>query len=156
MDIYSPLPFRIYLLSIFNPPRMFFFFFFVDVFGHPHRWLNKHSNNNSKNKVDRWSPYLSVVDIVVRWKRRGGEIAWNDDRLARVEHVMTGLNIGPSDNIVLGTLASASVASASSRWVVRKVNVARLRHKNALHIKWRQPLHTPRIYSHTQTRSTNE
>ena len=119
-------------------------------------WTNKTTTTTQSGSVPS-SSYLSVVDIVVRWKRRRGKIAWNDDRLARVEHVMTGLdeNIGPSDNIVLVTFASSSVTSASSRRIVREMNVARLWYKNALHIKWRQPLVTRRIHF-TQTRSSNK
>jgi hypothetical protein len=149
LDIHPP--FQIYLLSIFNPPRMFLF-----IFGHMPSMIEqtKQQQQPQSGSVPS-SSYLSVVDIVVRWKRRRGKIAWNDDRLARVEHVMTGLdeNIGPSDNIVLVTFASSSVTSASSRRIVRKMNVARLWYKNALHIKWRQPLVTRRIHF-TQTRSS--
>jgi hypothetical protein len=146
-------PFQIYLLSIFNPPRMFLFMY---VFGHPSDdWTNTTTTTTgqSGSVLSFFLSYLSIVDIVVRWKRRRGEIAWNDDRLARVEHVMTALdeNIGPSDNIVLGPFASSSVTSASSRRIVRKMNVARLWYKNALHIKWRQPLVTLRNHIHADT-----
>ena len=88
-----------------------------------------------------WSSYLSVVDIVMRGKRRRSQIAGNDNRLARVEYVVTGLNedIGSSYDVVLGSFAS-SVTSASSRRIVGEVHVARLRHKDTLQIKWRQSL----------------
>ena len=81
--------------------------------------------------------YLSVVDVVMRRKRSGCQIARYDDRLARIEHMMTGLdqNVGPSDHIVLGGVASTSVAAASARRIVRKVHVARLRYKDTLFIK---------------------
>ena len=71
------------------------------------------------------SAYLSVVDVVMRREGRGGQVAGDDDRLARVEHVMRRLdeNIRSPDDAVLGAVASA----ASARRVVREVHVSSLK-----------------------------
>ncbi len=105
------------------------------------RFFSSSSSNVPHTKGVGISSYLSVVDIVVRGKWRRGQIAGDDNRLARVEHMMTGLDedIGSSYDVVLGSFASA-ITSASSRRIVGEVYIARLWHKDTLHIKWRQSL----------------